>query len=171
MTLDIIKITDRKPNIKPTVSCRRNLRSQNKSIADRVKHRRLLAKQSTVSKETDSIITKAYGERVRSTKRKSATAVVKGEGEDDSEPECLSDEETTVGRGLFGLRRPPDNADFYPATFVEREGNCPLLKRLSREEAASYNRRDIFWVKHFASESTTPVDPTLPTYKNYGLKR
>eukprot|EP00956_Cyclotella_meneghiniana_P000902 scaffold1040_cov40-Cyclotella_meneghiniana.AAC.3 len=74
MTLDIIKITDRKPNIKPTVSCRRNLRSQNKSIADRVKHRRLLAKQSTVSKETDSIITKAYGKRVRSTKRKSATA-------------------------------------------------------------------------------------------------
>eukprot|EP00956_Cyclotella_meneghiniana_P041819 scaffold240653_cov40-Cyclotella_meneghiniana.AAC.1 len=166
MPLDIIKTPNRKP------TCRRNLCSQTKSIADRVKHRRLLAKQSTASKETESVTTKAYGKRAQGAKRRSVTAATKEEGEDDSELERLSNEETIVGRGLFGLRRPPDkNSDFYPAVFVEREGNCPLLNRLSWEEAVRYNPRDIVWIKHSASESKTPVDPTLPTYKDYGLKQ
>eukprot|EP00956_Cyclotella_meneghiniana_P020844 scaffold37267_cov41-Cyclotella_meneghiniana.AAC.1 len=171
MPLDIIKTSNRKPHTRISPR-RRNLRSQNKSIADRVKHRRLLAKRSTVSEKTDSKTTTAYGKRDQVEKRRSVTAAKKEEGEDDSEPECPSDEETTVGRGLFGLRRPLDkNSDFYPAVFVEREGNCPLLNRLSWEEAARYNPRDIVWIKHTASKFKTPVDPTLPTYKDYGLKQ
>ena len=170
MPLDLNKTPNRKPNVKTTSSCCSNLRSQNKSIADRVKHRRLLAKQTTVSKEADSVTSAAYGKRGQNTKRRSVTAATKEEGEDDSELEHLSNEETTVGRGLSGLSQPP-NRSFYPAIFVQREGNCPLLNRLSREEAARYNPRDIVWIKHSASESKTPVDPTLPTYKDYGLKR
>eukprot|EP00956_Cyclotella_meneghiniana_P004969 scaffold6136_cov30-Cyclotella_meneghiniana.AAC.2 len=116
MPLDIIKTPNRKP------TCRRNLRSQTKSIADRVKHRRLLAKQSTVSKETESVTTKAYGKCAQGATRRSVTAATKEEGEDDSEPERLSNEETIVGRGPFGLRRPPNRSfDFYPAIFVQRE--------------------------------------------------
>eukprot|EP00956_Cyclotella_meneghiniana_P025445 scaffold53121_cov65-Cyclotella_meneghiniana.AAC.1 len=170
MPLDIIKKPNRKPNTR-TSPCRRNLRSQNKSIADRVKHRRLLAKQSTVSEKTDSKTTAAYRKRGQVAKRRSVTAAKKEEGEDDSELECLSDEETTVGRGLFGLHRPLNKKSGYsPAIFVQRDGEISLLQRLSWEEAALHNPRDLSWIKH-PTKPKFPVDPTLPTYKDYGLKR
>ena len=77
----------------------------------------------------------------------------------------------TVGRGRFGLSKLLNkDSGYYPATFVRREGETTLLKRLSWEEAAIYNPRDIAWIKH-SSEPSIPVDPTFPTYKDISLIR
>ena len=106
-----------------------------------MKHRKLLSKQSIVSKETDSETTAAYGKRVEDAKRKSVKAAAEEE-EDDSESEYPSEEETvtTVGRGLSGSHRLLNkNSGYYPAIFVRRKGKCTLLKRLSWEEAALHN--------------------------------
>ena len=137
-----------------------------------MKHRKLLAKQSIVSKETDSETTAAYGKRVEDAKRKSVKAAAEEE-EDDSESEYPSEEETvtTVGRGLSGSHRLLNkNSGYYPAIFVRRDGECPLLQRLNCEEAALHNPRDLSCIKH-PSKSKIPVDPTLPTYKDYGKQR
>ena len=169
MPLDITK----PPNKKPISSGHhKNSRPQDKSIADRVKHRKLLAKQAFVSEKTGLESTAANRKRVEDAKRKSVKAAA--EEEDDSESEHPEEDTVaTVGRGRFGLSRPLNkDSGCYPAIFVRREGETTLLKRLSWEEAALHNPRDLVWIKHSSeSKSNIPVNPTLPTYKDYSLIR
>ena len=114
----------------------------------------------------DSTSQTAYRKCIEDVKRKRAEAAAEEE-QDDLESEYSSEEEavTTVGRGLFISHRLDRSSGYYPAIFVRRDGDCPLLKRLSWREAALRNPRDLAWIKQ---PSKTPVDPTLPTYKDYG---
>eukprot|EP00956_Cyclotella_meneghiniana_P043639 scaffold280797_cov156-Cyclotella_meneghiniana.AAC.1 len=159
MPLDITK----SPNKRPISSghCK-SLRSQDKSIADRVKHRKLLAKQSIASKKTGLETTAGYGKRAEEVKRKSVKATSEEE-EDYSESEYASREETvtTEGRGFYITDRPDGRSGYYPAIFVPRDSDCPTLYRLTDRDAALRNLRDLVWVR----------DPTVPTYKDDGKQQ